>query len=643
MNRSSNPLIPRKVLFSDPDIESPRLSPDGTKISYLAPVNGALNVWVGPADDPSEARPITGDKRGIRIYFWAYTNRHILYLQDKNGDENWHIYCVDPVNGQNIDLTPFDGVNARIQHMSPRFPNRILVGLNDQNPELHDIYSINIETEKRTLLEKNDGFSGYVVDEDFNIRFAMRYMPDGSSEMLECTDGMWRIFRKIKPEDTIITYPLGFNKEGNVLYMVDSFDRDTAALIALNTATGDRVMIAHDDRADFATALIHPEDKNIQAAAFTYERRQWQVLDPSIEDDIVYLKTAVDGDLEVASRTLDDRQWIVAYAVDNGPVRFYSYDREKKKMNFLFTNRKSLEVFTLARMQSVIIKSRDGLDLVSYLSLPFDRIEDEPMPLVVYVHGGPWSRDEWGYNPNHQWLANRGYAVLSVNYRGSAGFGKKFFNAGNLEWGGKMHADLLDAVHWAVNEGIADPERIAIMGKSYGGYAALAGMAFTPEQFACGVDIVGPSNLVTLLNSIPPYWVPEIELFRKRVGDHLTEAGRLFLKHRSPVNYAGWIKRPLLICHGANDPRVRQSESDQIVRIMREKNLPVIYLLYPDEGHGLVRHENRLSFSAVAEIFLSRCLHGRCEPAGDDLGNSSMTVPAGAEFIPGLKEAIGDK
>src|SRR3990172_13133100 len=465
MNRSSNPLIPRKVLFSDPDIESPRLSPDGTRISYLAPVNGALNVWVGPADDPSEARPITGDKRGIRIYFWAYTNRHILYLQDKNGDENWHIYCVDPVNGQNIDLTPFDGVNARIQHMSPRFPNRILVGLNDQNPELHDIYSINIETEKRTLLEKNDGFSGYVVDEDFNIRFAMRYIPDASSEMLECTDGMWRIFRKIKPEDTIITYPLGFNKEGNVLYMVDSFYLDTAALIALNTATGDRVMIAHDDRADFATALIHPEDKNIQAAAFTYERRQWQVLDPSIEDDIVYLKTGVDGDLEVASRTLDDRQWIVAYAGDNGPVRFYSYDREKKKMNFLFTNRKSLEVFTLATMQSVIIKSRDGLDLVSYLSLPFDRIEDEPMPLVVYVHGGPWSRDEWGYNPNHQWLANRGYAVLSVNYRGSTGFCKKFFNAGNLEWGGKMHADLLDAVHWAVNEGIADPERIAIMGK----------------------------------------------------------------------------------------------------------------------------------------------------------------------------------
>ena len=299
----------------------------------------------------------------------------------------------------------------------------------------------------------------------------------------------------------------------------------------------------------------------------------------------------------------------------------------------------------------MVVRSRDGLDLVSYYTLPADSPlsagsegPDEirpaqPVPMVLYVHGGPWGRDRWGYNAIHQWLSNRGYAVLSVNFRASTGFGKAFTNAGNREWGAAMHDDLIDAVDWAIAEGIADPERVAIMGGSYGGYATLAGLTFTPAQFACGVDIVGPSNLVTLLETVPPYWKPQIELFATRVGDHRTDEGRAFLAKRSPLTYADRIVRPLLIGQGANDPRVKQAESDQIVQAMQDKGIPVTYVLYPDEGHGFARPENRLSFNALAEAFLARCLEGRYEPIGDAFQGSTLTVPVGVKEVPGLQDA----
>ncbi|VVB87831.1 Acylamino-acid-releasing enzyme [uncultured archaeon] len=606
-SKANETLIPRKVLFDNPDKAAPQISPDGRRFSYLAPVSGVLNVWVASADNPASAKPVTNDTgRGIRIYFWAYTGRHILYLQDRNGDENWRVYSVDLDTGLNRDLTPLEGVNAQIQEVSFKFPGEILVGLNDRNPQFHDIYRINIGTGEKELLQGNDGFMEFVTDDNYSIRFAMRFTSKGENEILKpAGNGSWEPFAKIAMEDTLTTFPTGFDKTGRILYMVDSRSRDTAALTAINLETGNQTMIAQDTQADFSDALIHPTEKNIQAAAFTYERKQWKVLDQSIDKDLAYLRNISEGDMEVVSRTLDDKYWIIAYEIDNGPVRFYRYDREKNEASFLFTNRKSLEGLPLARMHPVIIKARDGLDLVSYLTLPpgtefnVKALPGKPLPIVLYVHGGPWARDEWGYDPYHQWLANRGYAVLSVNFRGSTGFGKKFLNAGNMEWAGKMHNDIIDAAQWAVNEGIADQKRIAIMGGSYGGYATLVGMTFTPDQFACGVDIVGPSNLITLLNTIPPYWVPEIEQFKKRVGDHTTGEGRAFLKERSPLSYADRIKKPLLIGQGANDPRVKQNESEQIVRAMQAKNIPVTYVLYPDEGHGFVRPENRMCLSML--------------------------------------------
>jgi dipeptidyl aminopeptidase/acylaminoacyl peptidase len=329
-------------------------------------------------------------------------------------------------------------------------------------------------------------------------------------------------------------------------------------------------------------------------------------------------------------------------------VQYYRYDREDKAAEFLFTHRKALEGLTLAKMHPVIIESRDGLDLVSYYTLPVgsdsdgDGRPDEPLPMVLYVHGGPISRDNWGYNPIHQWLANRGYVVMNVNFRSSRGFGKAFINAGNLEWGGKMHDDLIDAVEWAIQEGIANPDQVAIMGCSYGGYATLWGMTNTPDTFACGVDIVGPSNLITLFEAMPPYRQPAIEVLATRMGDARTEEGRALLAERSPLTYVDQIQRPLLIGQGANDPRVKQAESDQIVQAMQEKNISVTYLLYTDEGHGFVRPENKLSFNAVTEAFLSECLSGRYEPIGDDFEGSSITVPVGAEEVPGLAEALSE-
>jgi len=643
-------LISREVLFGNPDKVSVALSPDGTKISFLAPVDGVMNVWVGPADDPAAAKPVTNDTgRGIPAYGWTYTNEHILYRQDKAGDENWRVYSVKVNTGETIDLTPSEGVQARTQAISPEFPEEILIALNDRIPQLHDLYRVNITTGERTLVLENEGFMSFVIDDEYNIRFAARITPDGGLEYLSPTEeGGWEPFMQIPMEDILTTSLLWFDKTGEILYMIDSRDRNTSALFALDLQTGEQNLIAEDPKADLSDVMVHPTERNVQAVAFTYERKHWQILDESIAADLAYLSTVADGDVEVTNRTLDDKYWMVAYIMDNGPVQYYHYDREAQEAQFLFTHQGELGGLPLVKMHPVVIESRDGLDLVSYYTLPLesdsdgDAHPDEPLPMVLVVHGGPWSRDGWGYNPIHQWLANRGYAVLSVNFRGSTGFGKAFINAGNLEWGGKMHDDLLDAVDWAIQEGIADPEQVAIMGGSYGGYATLVGLTFTPEMFACGVDIVGVSNLVTWMETIPPYWAPQIELFATRIGDHRTEEGRAFLTERSPLTYVDRIQRPLLIGQGANDPRVPQAEADQIVQAMQDRGIPVTYVLYPDEGHGFARPENNLSFFAITEAFLSECLGGRYEPIGDDFEGSSITVPVGAEEVSGLTEALAE-
>ncbi|PMP94340.1 MAG: S9 family peptidase [Candidatus Aminicenantes bacterium] len=663
------PLISRQVLFGNPDKASLQISSDGKYISYLAPVNNVLNVWVAPADAPEKAEPVTKDaRRGIRIYFWAYTNQHIIYLQDLGGDENWQVHAVNIATKEDRNLTPFEEISgpdgkpitlpngrplrpqAQIQAVSYKFPDEILVGLNTRNPQFHDIYRLNILTGDMKLVQKNDGFMGFQIDDDYNIRFAAQMTPDGGMTFFQPDGkGGWKPFDTVPMEDMMTTNPVSFDKSGQILYMIDSRGRNTAALISVNLKTGEKKLIFEDPKADVSSLMIHPTEKTLEAVAVEYLRAEWTVLDQSIKGDLDYLKTVCDGDVNVTGRTLNDKFWTVAYEVDDGPVRYYLYDRANKQAKFMFTNRKDLEGLKLSKMHPVIIKSRDGLNLVSYLTLPTwtdpdnDGKPNRPLPMVLYVHGGPWARDSWGLNAVHQWLANRGYAVLSVNYRGSTGFGKDFINKSNLEWAGKMHDDLIDAVNWAIQNKIADKNKVAIMGGSYGGYATLVGLTFTPDVFACGVDIVGPSNLITLLETIPPYWKPQLEMFATRVGDPRTEEGRELLKARSPLTYAERIKRPLLIGQGANDPRVKQAESDQIVKAMQGKNIPVTYILYSDEGHGFARPENRLSFFAVSELFLAKYLGGRAQEIGDDFKGSTIQVPQGVEQIPGLKEALAQK
>jgi len=644
------PLIPRKLLFGNPDHVMVEISPDGAHLSWLAPVDGVLNVWVAPRDNLEAARPVTHDTgRGIRFYGWAYTCQHILFIQDKDGDENWHLYSVNIETQTELDLTPFEGVAAQVNKASPDFPDKVVVGLNNRDPQWHDLYQINIVTGERTLLVEHNRFAGFDVDNALHVRLGAQMTEDGGIDLYLLEGSDWQAWDRYPQEDMLNFSTVGFDKTNQFVYLQDAKERDKAALWEVNLATRARHLIAEDDLADLDKVVFHPTKKTPQAAAFTYERTTWKTIDPDIQPDLDFLEGVVDGDLEILSRSLDDRFWVVHFLVDDGPVRYYLYNRSEKEALFLFTSRPALEGQPLVKMHPVVIPSRDGLNLVSYYSLPpgsdsnGDGVPDHPLPLVLAPHGGPWARDLWGYNPWFQWLANRGYAVLSVNFRSSTGFGKAFINAGDFQWGEKIMEDQQDAVHWAIDQGIADPDQIAVLGGSFGGYSVLAGMTFYPEVFACGVDIVGPSNLITLLETVPPYWKPMVNLFTSRVGDHRTEAGRALLNKHSPLNYVDRIRRPLLIGQGANDPRVKQAESDQIVEAMQAKNIPVTYVLYPDEGHGFARPENRLSFYAVTEAFLARVLEGRFEPPGGDFEGSSLKVLTGAEDVPGLTEALASK
>jgi dipeptidyl aminopeptidase/acylaminoacyl peptidase len=646
--RADASLLPRKTIFGNPERALLRVSPDGKQLAWLAPKDGVLNVWVAPTSDPTKARAVSDERvRPVPGFSWAFDSAHILYSVDKNGDENAHVYSIDVAKGTAKDLTPFEKIQGRLDELSDRFPSVAVVGINDRDPKYHDLYRVDLVTGQRTLLQKNEDYAGFALDSTFKVRFAEKQRPDGGLDVL-VPDGKggFAPFQTIPYEDSLTTNLFGIDHAGTV-YFRDSRGRDTGALVTLDPKTKQTHVLAEDPRADVGGVLTSPADEHVQAAAFDYERRTWKVLDKSIEPDMAYLKTVVDGDVDVLSRSHDDKTWTVAYVVSDGPVRYYLYDRAKKQAKFLFTNRPLLESAKLAKMYPVMIPSRDSKTLVSYLSLPpsldAGGKPSRPLPLVLSVHGGPWGRDGWGLNAMHQWLTSRGYAVLSVNFRGSTGFGKAFVNAGDREWAAKMHDDLIDAVEWAAKEKIAERDRVAIMGGSYGGYATLVGLTFTPDVFACGVDIVGPANLNTLLATIPPYWAPMFEMFAKRVGDPRTDDGKKFLVERSPLSRVGAIKKPLLIGQGANDPRVKQAESDQIVNAMKSKNLPVSYVLFPDEGHGFARPENRLAFFAVAEIFLAAHLGGVYQPVGGDFEGASITVPEGAAHIPGLAEALPKK
>jgi dipeptidyl aminopeptidase/acylaminoacyl peptidase len=627
-------LIPRKTYFGNPERTQLRLSPDGGHVAYLAPRDGVMNIWAAPAGSPDAARPLTTDRhRGIRSYSWSFSPGKLLYSRDSDGDENWHVYAVDLDTAEETDLTPLEGVSARIYGMSHRHPERVVLGINDRDPSMHDVWSVDLETGRRELVLRDEGFMGYGFDPDLRLVLGVRPLPDGGIQCLLRRDDGWEELYRAGPEDAMTSFPLAVDVNGRI-WLSWSKGRNTSALRSVDPQTGEWRTHAEHPRADLlGRLLVHPRTGIPQAAEFEYERREYRVLDPEVADDLDYLDGLCRGTPRITSRSLDDSRWVAAYLPDNGSPSYWLYDREAGSAELLFRAKPELDRAMLSPMHPVTVEASDGLKLVCYLTMPrwLDPGDgappERPLPAVLLVHGGPWARSSWGYRPLCQWLANRGYLVLDVNFRGSTGLGKRHLNAADGEWAGRMHQDLLDARRWAAEEGYADPERTAIMGGSYGGYATLVGLTFTPEEFACGVDIVGPSSLVTLLQNVPPYWMPMMPLMGRKVGALPdTEEGRSYLLERSPLTRAHRIQRPLLIGQGANDPRVTRREADQIVEEMRKKDLPVTYLLYPDEGHGFQRPENRLSFFAVAERFLAEHIGGRCQPVEDSFRGSSVEV-----------------
>jgi dipeptidyl aminopeptidase/acylaminoacyl peptidase len=632
-------LIARKLLFGDPERSVVRISPDGTRIAYLAPVEGVLNLWVGPIEDIAKARPYTKvtDRNLGPWLVWLPNGRHVAFFRDQAGDENWQTHRVDLTTGEIVALTPAPGVTCFVHQISHHFPDELLIAHNERDKRFFEIYRVNAVTGASTRIQDNDRFAGFFTDPQFRVRFAQRANDDGSYDYMQrAASGDWEPFSHVDAADTMTTRPFEFSDDDKELYWLDSRGRDKAALVAQDLASGAMRVLTEDAKADVADLTLTPLGTRPIAASSTYARRRWQVVDRSYAADYAYLAKVSSGDLDAVDLAYDERNWLLVYGRDTGSSQYFHYDRTKKRARLLFTARPELEKVPLVRLEPAVVRTRDGLDLVCYLSRPRGAVKGRATPMVLLVHGGPWARDAWGFVPTHQWLANRGYAVLSVNYRGSTGFGKSFVNAANLEWGGKMHDDLIDAVDWAIAQKIADPERIAIYGASYGGYSALVGATFTPEKFACAIDLVGISNLVTFINTIPEYWKPSQMLWRTRMGDYTSEAGRKFLEERSPLTHVDRIVRPLLIGQGANDPRVKAAESDQIVSAMQERGIPVTYLYYSDEGHGFRRPENRRSFNAVVEAFLARHLGGAFEPVGEDFSGSSIEFRAGRELIPGI-------
>jgi dipeptidyl aminopeptidase/acylaminoacyl peptidase len=615
-------LIPRSVLFGNPERTAPRISPDGRQLAWIAPLDGVLNVWVAPVGDSeagvdwTAARVVTADTdRGVRVFTWAHDGRHLLYLQDAGGDENWRLYDVDLESLERRDLTPFDKIHATIIGASKRRPTEVLVGINADNPQLHDVYRLDLSTGELVKEIENPGYAGWLADEDLVVRCAIAPLPDGSFDVLvrdaDISAGPeWRQLLTIPAEDVTSFDVVSFSADGLSLLMITAAGTDTARLTRADLATGEETLLAADAEADVAGVVLHPDTQQPQIVLVLKDRMEYLVLDPSVADDLTAIRALHAGDPSISGRDDADATWLIAFNVDAGSVTYFMYDRATKSGKLLFEARPELSGYTLAAMEPFSFAARDGLVIHGYLTFP-PGVDRSSLPAVVDVHGGPQTRDTWGYNPEAQWFANRGYLCVQVNYRGSTGYGKAFIAAGDREWGAKMHDDLLDAVGYIVGRGWADPDRVAIYGGSYGGYAALVGAAFTPDFFRCAVDIVGPSNLKTLLETIPPYWAPMIAQLYRRVGN--PETDEEFLWSRSPLSRAHDIRIPLLIAQGANDPRVKQAESEQIVAALKTAGIDYEYMLFPDEGHGFAKPENRIKFYTAAERFLARYLGGRFE------------------------------
>jgi dipeptidyl aminopeptidase/acylaminoacyl peptidase len=628
-------LIGRRALFDNPDYGSVTVSPDGWHLSWLAPVDGVRNLFVARIDDLASARPVTRitDRNISPFYRWAHTNSHIIFFQERDGDENWRASSVNIRNNAVVALSPSEGVRSFVKQIDRKFPTDVLLMHNARDKEYFDLYRVNVQNGSSELLYENKEYAALLADSDFQLRLGVRLATDGSAEVFQRhAGGSWTPFMTIPLGDLDGTELLDFSADGKTLYMLDSSGRDKAALYAMDMATKKTTLLAADDEADIAHVSFF--GRRPLAARAEKERARWHAVDPSALQDLADLNAYGSGDISFTGRSYGERVLTAYFERDAESSEYVLLDRDTREVRPLFKQRKALAGLPLRPLEPVTFPARDGLRLNGYLTRPDET--SSRLPLVLVIHGGPYARDSWGFNSAHQWLANRGYAVLSVNYRGSTGYGKAFVTVADHEWGGRMHDDLTDAVDWAVGQGIADPQRVGFFGGSYGGYSALTAATKTPERFACIVDLYGISNLITFMATIPPYWRPWFNIWKNRLGNPDTDGGRAFLIDRSPLNHLEHATRPILIAQGLKDVRVVAGESQQMVDALKSRNAPVTYITFRDEGHGFVRPVNRLAFFAVAEAFLAKHLGGRCQPFDGDLSGSTMKVEVGAELVPGL-------
>jgi len=635
----ARPLVPRETFFGDPDVAAAYLSFDGASVAYVAPVDGVRNLWVAPVGDVAAARPVTRvTERPIGSFCqWAYTNRHLVFFEERDGDENWRGSSVDIRDGTITPLTPPRGVRAGVHEVSRRFPREMLFTHNERDKRFSDLYRVDVVTGKSTLVYENNQFAWLATDSAFQLRLAARYLPSGDVEVLaRRPSGAWAPFLTVPVGEIDGTRLLDFSDDGKIVYLFDTRGRDKAALVAMDMATRQPRVLVEDPDADLTRVLLHRVTRRPLAGSAMVDRRRWHAVDPEFAGDLKAMQSSTRGDIELVGLSADARRVMVFVQHDAASPEWMLYDRAARRVTPLFKARRGLDGLPLRPLEPVSFPALDGLKIPGYLTLPEPGARNVPM--VLAIHGGPYLRDEWGFNATHQWLANRGYAVLSINYRGSTGFGKAFVTAANREWGGKMHDDLIAGVNWAVARGVADPKRVGFYGGSYGGYAALTAATRTPDVFACIVDIYGIANLLTFMAAIPPYWMPFFSVWKNRLGDPDTEEGRAFLRERSPLTHIERAYRPILIVQGLEDVRVTRAESEQMVEVLRRRNVPVAYVVFPDEGHGFSKPKNQIAFRAVTEAFLAKHLGGAAQPIdrSRDFAGSSLTVEVGADLIPGL-------
>lgn len=618
------PILDRELFFGNPEIAGGQLSPDGKWISFMKANNGILNIWIKKFDEPFEkARPLTDSKRPMQGYFWTYDGKYILYVKDENGDENVNVFAVDPMAKAvansvppSRNLTPLKEITAQIQAVSIKNPDLMMVSLNDRDKAWHDLYQLKISTGELTkIYENKDRVTGYGFDWDDTLRILSKTDEKGTTSFFKKEgDKLTQIYETSVTEEAYIPSWTPDNKQPYFVTNKGDLDLSTLFLMDLETTKLRKIESDPKNRVDFGSLSVSDLTRELISTSYTDDKTEYLWKNKKWENNYTFLKSKFPGrEISFQSKTKDENKFLIAVSGDKYAAEVYFFNAETKALVLQYVPRPALKKVEkyLAPMKPIRYKSSDGLEITGYLTLPVGK-DDKNLPTVILVHGGPKGpRDNWGYNSIAQFLANRGYAVLQPNFRASGGYGKKFLNAGDLQWGKLMQDDITWGAKYLISNGISNKDKVAIMGGSYGGYATLAGLAFTPDLYACGVDIVGPSNIFTLLESVPAYWESGRAFLYGMVGDPNTEVGKKMIHDASPIFSADKIVKPLLIIQGANDPRVKKAEAEQIVVALRDKGKQVSYILADDEGHGFAKPVNNMAMFAETEKFLAGILGGR--------------------------------